>query len=67
MRGLNAAVVGLLAAALYSPVWTGSVATLGDIGVALIGFLLLTIWRVPPVWVVILGALSGIALTLASP
>jgi chromate transporter len=67
MRGINAAVVGLLGAALYNPLWTSSVRTLGDIGVALIGFLLLAIWRVPPIWVVILGAFSGIALTSASP
>jgi chromate transporter len=60
MRGTNAAVVGLLGAALYSPVWTGSVKTLADLGVALVGFVLLTGLRVPPVWVVIIGAVGGI-------
>jgi chromate transporter len=62
MRGINAAVVGLLGAALYSPVWTSSVNTRGDFAVALIGFVLLTVWRARPLLVVIMGALSGIAL-----
>jgi len=64
MRGINAAVVGVLGAALYNPVWTSSVKTSGDFGVALLGFVLLTVWRVPPLAVVILGALGGIGLTL---
>ena len=38
MRGVNAAVVGLLGAALYNPVWTSSVKTPGDFGIALVGF-----------------------------
>jgi chromate transporter len=62
MRGVNAAVVGLLGAALYSPVWTSSVATAGDLSVALVGFVLLTAWRTRPLWVVIIGALAGVAL-----
>lgn len=66
MRGINAAVVGLLAAALYSPVWTSSVNTTGDFMVALVGFVLLTVWHVRPLLVVLLGALSGIALTQLS-
>ena len=65
MRGINAAVVGLLGAALYSPVWTSSVKTPGDFGVALVGFVLLTVWRAPPLLVVIVGALGGIALAIA--
>src|ERR1700722_13686866 len=62
MRGVNAAVVGLLGAALYSPVWTSSIKTAGDLSVALIGFALLTAWRTRPLWVVIMGALAGVAL-----
>ena len=65
MRGINAAVVGLLGAALYNPVWTSSVKTPGDFGVALVGFVLLTVWRAPPLLVVIVGARGGIALALA--
>ena len=63
MRGVNAAVVGVLGAALYNPVWISSVKTPGDFGVALTGFVLLTVWRLPPLAVVILGALAGVALT----
>ena len=62
IRGVNAAVVGLLGAALYDPLWTSSVKSSGDFAVALTGFVLLTAWRAPPVMVVILGALAGIAL-----
>jgi len=65
MRGVNAAVVGLLGAALYNPVWTSSVKTPGDFGVALVGFVLLTAWRAPPLLVVVISALGGIALALA--
>lgn len=66
MRGVNAAVVGLLGAALYNPVWTGSVKTPGDFGVALVGFVLLTAWRAPPFLVVIMSALGGVALALVN-
>ncbi len=62
MRGVNAAVVGLLGAALYSLLWVNSVGSTGDFALALIGFVLLTAWRTPPLFVVILGALGGIAL-----
>jgi chromate transporter len=62
MRGINAAVVGLLGAALYNPVWTSSINTPGDLSLALIGFVLLTMWRAPPLLVVIMDALAGIAL-----
>ena len=65
MRGVNASVVGLLGAALYNPIWTTSVKTPGDFGVALIGFVLLMTWRAPPLLVVVVGALGGMALALA--
>jgi chromate transporter len=61
MRGVNAAVVGLLGAALYNPVWTSSVKTPADFGIALVGFVLLTVWRAPPL-VVVISAVGGIAL-----
>jgi chromate transporter len=63
MRGVNAAVVGLLGAALYHPLWTSSVKTAADLGVAVIGFVLLTRWRAPPILIVTLGAAAGVALT----
>lgn len=59
MRGANAAVVGILGAALYSPVFTGAVLTPVDFVLALTGFLLLTVWRAPPLAVVILLAAAG--------
>jgi chromate transporter len=62
MHGVNAAVVGLLGAALYNPLWTTSVKSPGDFGLALVGFVLLTVWRAPPLLVVIVSAIGGIAL-----
>ena len=64
LRGVNAAVVGLLAAALYDPVWTSAVHGASDFGLALTGFILLTVWRAPPLVVVLLGAAGGAALAL---
>jgi chromate transporter len=64
MRGVNAAVVGLLGAALYNPVWTSSVNTAADFGVALVGFVLLMAWRAPPLVVVVISALGGIIIAL---
>ena len=62
VRGVNAAVVGLLGAALYTPLWTSSVQGPGDFALALLGFILLTVWRLPPLAVVIISALGGVAL-----
>ena len=64
MRGVNAAVVGILGAALYSPVFTSSVKTPPDLAVALVGFVLLIAWRAPPLVVVIVSAIGGMALSL---
>jgi chromate transporter len=64
MRGVNAAVVGLLGAALYNPVWTSSVQGAGDFAVALVGFVLLTAWRAPPLVVVIASAMGGVLLAI---
>jgi chromate transporter len=66
MRGINAAVVGLLGAALYNPVWTTSVKTSADFAIALVGFVLLVAWRAPPLVVVVVSALGGIILALVS-
>ena len=63
LTGVNAAVVGVLLAALFTPIWTGAVHTGADFGLALVAFLLLTLWAVPPWLVVILGALAGWGLT----
>jgi len=64
MRGINAAVVGILGAALYSPVWTSAVANARDASVAVVGLVLLTAWRTPPIVVAAAGGVSGIALYL---
>lgn len=66
MRGVNAAVVGLLGAALYSPVWTTSVSGPADFGIALVGFALLTVWEAPPLLVVAVSAIGGVVLALAT-
>ena len=64
IRGVNAAVVGLLGAALYSPVWTSAVLTPLDFLLVLSGFLLLVVWRAAPLLVVGLGAAAGVLLAL---
>jgi chromate transporter len=64
MRGANAAVVGLLGAALYDPVWTGAILGTRDFALALVGFVLLTVWKAPPWLVVILLAAGGTGLAL---
>lgn len=64
MRGANAAVVGILGAALYNPVWTSAVLDPYDFALALSGFILLTVWKVPPWVVVLLLAAGGVGLAL---
>jgi chromate transporter len=64
MRGVNAAVVGILGAALYNPVFTSAVKAPPDLAVALVGFVLLIAWRAPPLVVVIVSAVGGMALSL---
>ena len=59
MLGINAAVVGLLLAALYDPVWTSGVRSAGDFVLALAAFALLASWKLPPWLVVMLGAAAG--------
>ena len=59
LRGINAAVVGILLAAFYHPVWTSAVATRADVVIALAAFALLMFWKAPPWLVVVLCALAG--------
>ena len=63
LRGINAAVVGLLLAALYDPVWTSAIHGPEDFGLALVALGLLAIWKWPPWLVVVLSAGAGQALT----
>ena len=64
LMGINAAVVGLLLAALYDPVWTGAIGGPGDFALALAAFGLLAFCKVPPWAVVALTALGGWAITI---
>ena len=66
LRGINAAVVGLLTAALYSPVWTSAIFGAADFALGLAAFGLLMFWKLPPWLVVILTALGGAAIAAAS-
>lgn len=59
LRGVNAAVVGLLIAALYNPVWTSGILTGQDFIIALAAFGLLVFWKVYPWLVVVLAAIAG--------
>jgi|TARA_R110002049_G_scaffold183712_1_gene351730 chromate transporter len=65
MRGANAAVVGILGAALYQPVWTSAIIGPYEFALALTGFLLLTVWKLPAWLVVALVAIAGIFIPLA--
>jgi chromate transporter len=59
LAGVNAAVVGLLLAALYQPVWTSAIRQPVDFGLALIALIALMFWKLPPWLVVIASAAAG--------
>lgn len=58
LAGINAAVVGVLLAALYDPVWTNAIGTPIDFALGLLAFVALMFWRLPP-WLVVLGCGLG--------
>jgi len=62
LKGINAAVVGLLLAALYHPVWTAGITNSRDFALAVVAFLLLFMWRVVPWLVVVLSAVGAAGL-----
>jgi len=64
LAGANAAVVGLLASAFHTPVWTSAVRSAADFAVAVVALVLLTRWRVRPLLVVLMCAAAGIAQAL---
>ena len=66
LRGVNAAVVGLLLAALYQPIWTSAIHGPADFALALVSFGLLAFWKLPP-WLVVLFAAAGGAALAAIP
>ena len=57
--GINAAVVGMLLAAFYDPVWSSGILSAGDFLLALAAFGLLTLWKTPPWLVVSATGLGG--------
>ncbi|MEQ1403916.1 chromate efflux transporter [Neorhizobium sp. Rsf11] len=58
MRGANAAVVGILGAALYDPVFTSAIVGPRQFALALTCFVLLMAWKAAP-WIVVLVAAAG--------
>lgn len=67
LRGVNAAVVGLLLAALYNPVWTAGIKGPKDFALAMAAFLALYMWNVTPWLVVVLCAIATGSLTMLPP
>lgn len=59
LTGVNAAVVGLLLAALYTPIWTAGIRDAGDFALGLAAFTALVFWKLPPWLVVLSSALGG--------
>lgn len=66
MQGANAAVVGILGAALYSPVFTSAISGMPDFALALTCFVALLAWKTPPWAVVLLAAAGGVLLGLVA-
>jgi len=66
LGGVNAAVVGLLLAALYDPVWTSAIFGPGDIVLAAIALAALMVWKLPPWLVVMAGGIGGWLLVMLS-
>lgn len=60
LTGINAAVVGILLAAFYNPIWTSAILNPADFALAAILFILLVFWKLPPWVIVIAGAIGGI-------
>ncbi|WP_324765342.1 chromate efflux transporter (plasmid) [Sinorhizobium meliloti] len=65
MRGANAAVVGILGAALYQPVWTSAIVGPYEFALALTCFVLLIVWKCLPWIVVLVSAMGGVLIGLA--
>jgi chromate transporter len=60
LAGVNAAVVGVLGAALYDPIWVSAIGSGRDLAIALAGFVLLGRWRVPPIIIVVLTVAAAL-------
>ncbi len=66
LRGVNAAVAGILLAALYNPVWVSAILTPIDFALALAAFGMLVVWKLPPWLVVITAAVAAFGISLLS-
>jgi chromate transporter len=64
LMGINAAVVGILIAALYHPIWTSSILSAVDFAFAAVLFSMLVFWKLPPWVIVVTGAVGGFLLSL---
>lgn len=64
LLGVNAAVVGILIAAFYDPIWTSTIINASDFVFASLLFCLLTFWKMPPWVFVIFGAFGGYVLSI---
>jgi chromate transporter len=64
LQGINAAVVGILLAALYTPVWTSAIKGAADVSLTIVALGLLMLWKRPPWLVVLVAALGGVALAV---
>ncbi|MGG0643537.1 chromate transporter [Sporosarcina gallistercoris] len=63
IMGVNAAVIGILIAALYTPIWTSSILQPTDFALAAVLFTMLAYWKLPPWMVVVAGAVGGMGLS----
>lgn len=59
LRGVNAAVIGILVVALYDPLWISAIGAPPDLALALVAFGLLAFWKLPPWSVVLITAAGG--------
>lgn len=64
IAGINATVVGMLAAALYDPIFTSSIHSNSDLAIAVVAFSMLTIWKLSPLWVVLITVSSSVLLSM---
>lgn len=64
IAGINAGVVGLLAAALYDPIWISVVHHITDIVIAALGLLMLQLWRLSALWIVLWCVSASIGISL---
>lgn len=63
VAGVNAAVIGLLGAALYQPIWTSSITAPGDVAIVAVLFCLLQFWKLSPLFIVGIGVAIGFILS----